>query len=303
MPARREPAIARIRTWHADLLLIGVTLIWGATFVVVQQAVSQLPPMLFLALRFDLATVLLVLATLPRLLRRSTWRAWGAGALVGCFLFAGYAFQTIGLFLHVPAGRAAFITGLFVVLAPLISIWWLRNPPTLAAWAGVATATLGLALLSLSGEFTVHLGELLVLLCAISFALHLVAVARYSGPHDPIVLTVAQIGVAALLNHVAAFAHGDHLPVAGISSYVWFALLLTGVGATAIAYLLQNVLQPFTTATHTALIFTMEPVFGALFGWLLAGEALGLRGYLGGALIIAGMLLAELPGHSSRAAA
>ena len=295
-------AISRIRTWQADLLLMGATLIWGATFVIVQQAVAQLPPMLFLALRFDLATAILVLVTLPRLRRRSTWRTWAAGALIGVFLFAGYAFQTIGLYLQVPAGKAAFITGLSVVLVPLLSTWWLRRPPTRAAWAGVATATVGLTLLSLNGSLSAQLGDFLVFLCAISFALHVTAVARYSGPHDPVVLTVVQIATAALLYHVGTFLHGDHLPATGITGLVWFALVLTGVLATAAAFLLQNSLQPYTTATHTALIFTTEPVFGALFGWLLAGEVLATRGYIGGALIIAGMLLAELPGNGKAAA-
>lgn len=290
--------IRRLKTWQADALLILVTLMWGSTFVIVQRAITVVPTMLFLALRFDLAAVVLILFTIRRLTARSTAAAWKAGAVIGLALFVGYALQTLGLAMGVSASKTAFITGLYVVLVPVLSVWWLRREPSRSAWTGVMIATAGLAVLSVSGSVLPTWGDVLVLLCALAFAVHIVSVSKWSGPHDPVVLTVAQIGVAALLNHLFAFMHGDRLPPVISSSVLW-ALVLTGVLATAVAFLLQNVLQPYTTPTHTALIFTTEPVFGAVFGYILAGDVLSWRGYFGGAMIIGGMLLAELPGAAA----
>lgn len=294
----------RIRTWQADLLLVMVTAFWGATFPVVKNATDLnaggVPTYWFLAARFSLAAVLLA-AIFWRKLAAAPLRTWAAGALVGTFLFAGYALQTFGLALTSSA-KAGFITGLCVVLVPVLAVVWLKRRPQPNAWFGVATATVGLALLSLNADLIPTYGDFLVFLCAIGFALHITAVSRYAGPHDPTALAIIQIGVAAVLSWALHLAEtGTVTP--GVAEVGWLtgpanvitAWLICGVLATAVAFWLQNVLQPYTTPTHTALIFAAEPVWGAVFSYLLLGEALSLRGYVGAGLILAGMLLAELP--------
>lgn len=281
----------KIKPWLADLLLVGVAAIWGGTFPMVKQATELVPTFAFLAIRFDVATILLAVLFWPRM-RRAGWRTWAAGAVIGVFLCGGYALQTLGMTMT-SAAKTGFITGLYVVLVPIISLVWLRRSPAPAAWGGVALATAGLALLSLQGSLIPARGDLLVLGGAAAFALHVTAVARWSGAHDPTVLTVAQLATAAVLYHLISPASAPW-PVA-IPGFVWWAVAVTALGATAAAYWLQNTLQPYTTPTHTALLFATEPVWAALFAWLLVGEALTLRGYLGGGLIVAGMLLAEVP--------
>lgn len=281
----------KIKTWQADLLLLAATAVWGATFPLVKHTTELIPTFTFLALRFDLATLALLLFTWRRLVRapRATWLA---GLLIGLFLFAGYAFQTLGLGLTTSA-KAGFITGLSVVLVPVISLIWLKKAPSPGAWLGVVAATVGLALMTLEGNLIPGKGDLLVLGCAISFALHITTVARFSGKHDPLALTTIQIATTAVLCDLFS-ARVDTWPTT-IPGYAWGAILICGLFATAAAFLLQNALQPRTTATHTALIFSAEPVWAALFAWWLAGEALTWRTVVGGFMILAGMLLAELP--------
>lgn len=294
----------RIRTWQADLLLLAVTAVWGATFPVVKNATDLtnggVPTYWFLAARFTLATLVLGLI-FRRSLRNLPWKTWAAGGLLGLFLFSGYALQTFGL-AYTSSAKAAFITGLCVVMVPVLAVVWLKRKPTPGSWLGVAAATVGLALLSLNADLMPTYGDLLVLLGAIGFALHITGISRFAGAHDSLALAVIQLGSASLLSWLMHLLDKGTL-APGVAEVGWFtgpaqifsAWLICGLLATAAAYLLQNLLQPFTTPTHTALIFSAEPVWGAIFAYFLAGEILTPRGYLGAALILAGMLLAELP--------
>lgn len=300
----------RIRTWQADILLLAVTAFWGATFPLVKNATDLsnrgVPTYWFLAARFTLAALLLG-GLFWRRLAAAPLRTWGAGALVGLFLFGGYAFQTFGL-AYTTSSKAGFITGLAVVMVPVLSVIWLKRKPLPGAWLGVIAATAGLALLSLNADLVPTYGDLLILMCAVAFALHIASVSRYSGPHDSIALAIIQIGVSAALSWVLHLT-GTGTLAPGVPGVQWLigpahvvvAWLICGVLATAVAYLLQNVLQPYTTPTHTALIFSAEPVWGAVFSYLLLGETLTLRGYVGAGLILAGMFLAELPQGAKQA--
>lgn len=287
-----------LRAWQADLLLLAVTAVWGATFPLVKAATTPpegIPTFAFLSLRFDLAALVLGLLTYRRV-ARSGWRTLAAGTFIGLILFSAFALQTLGLG-RTTAAKAGFITGLSVVLVPVVSLLWLRRPPAPGAWAGVCLAFAGLALMSLDGSSLVPgPGDLLVLGCAVGFAFHIAAVARWAGPHDPVALATIQVAVAGLASHLLTAATGSWPGWGAIGSQVWQAVVITGLFATAGAFWLQNTLQPYTTPTHTALIFSAEPIWAALFAWWLTGETLTPRGYLGGPLILAGMLLAELPG-------
>lgn len=282
----------------ADAALLFVAAIWGATFVMVQDAVRGFPVFAFLALRFSLAS----LALLPLLLRRRTTdpaiagtpaaaARWLPGVLIGAALFAGYAFQTLGLRETTPA-KAGFITGMSVVLVPLGQAIFLRRPPRRNSLIGVALAAVGLALLSLQADLSLSRGDLLVLACAMAFAAHILLMGRYAPGWQPQRLAFVQIVTVALLSAAAALLLEQ--PIGRPAGNVWFAAAFTGLLATALAFFLQSRAQQDTSPTHTALIFASEPIFAGLFSFLLIGEVLGPRQITGSALIVAGMVTAEL---------
>ena len=283
-------------SWQADLALLSVALIWGATFVMVKEAVAHFPVFAFLTIRFSFA--LLSLApfiwvghpSIGGSSLRLRWAELGAGSLVGLALVAGYGLQTVGL-CHTTAAKTGFITGLSVVFVPLLgAILWRRRPP-LGAPAGVVLATIGLALLTLGADLSVAWGDLLVLGCALAFALHILGLSTLAPRIEPRVLTAIQIATVALVS--ALISRATEWPWSSLSGQVLWAALFTGVLATSLAYGVQTVAQRFTSATHTALIFAMEPVFAALFACLLAKERLGPPRWAGCGLILAGMLIVE----------
>lgn len=280
------------RQLRADSALLMVSLIWGATFVMVKQAVTHVGPLTFIALRFTLAGLAMILL-FHRRLRTVSRRELAAGGLIGVFLFAGYAFQTAGLQLT-TVSKAGFITGLYVVIVPLAAWAWLRRPPGWSALAGVLLAMAGLALLTLQIDerVTIGQGDLLVLVGAVSFALHIAAIGAFAPHMDALALATIQIAATAIIAGPAALL--VETPTWPIYGQVWFAVAFTGVLATCVAFGIQTVAQVFTSPTHTALIFATEPVFAALFGVLLAGEWLSDRAWLGCGLILTGMLIAKL---------
>ena len=275
---------------QADLWLALVAMIWGATFVVVKNELAYIGPLAFVTLRFTLAFLAMALLARGRLAQMGRGQLF-AGGLIGLFLFGGYALQTVGL-RYTTASKAAFITGLSVVLAPLFARIILKQSPRFFAMVGVALATMGLALLSLVDDLTPELGDLLVLGCAISFALHIVAIGHFAPKMDTTALAAVQIGVVPIGAGIAMLLL-EPTPTAITLETVLVAAFM-GVFATAFAFTIQTRAQAFTTPTHTALVLSLEPVFGALFAYLLGGERLGGREILGCALILAGMLVSEV---------
>lgn len=287
----------RARLW-ADLSLLGVTAVWGATFVMVKEAMASAGPLTFVALRFALASAVLAPLLASSRTRPSRPVLLG-GAAAGLFQFSGYVLQTAGL-QFTTASKAGFITGLAVVIVPLLAAMVLRRPPARPTLVGVVLATVGLGLLSLEGNLTVERGDLLVLGCAVSFALHILAVGHFAPKADVLGLTFSQIAAAAVFTTVGAALFEQ--PTSGQLRAILPAAAFTGLFATVAAFYLQTQAQRFTTPTHTALIFSMEPVFAALFGYLLAGDRLGWRALVGCGLILAGMLVAQLaPAHDEPA--
>jgi drug/metabolite transporter (DMT)-like permease len=284
-----------MKRWQADLILALIALIWGSTFLTVKNALDAVEPITFVAWRFWLASIVL-LALFPRRIRHVSRGEVLAGGLIGVWLLLGYVLQTIGL-QYTTTGKAGFITGLSVVFVPVLSTLLLRQPPGCGPVLGILTATVGLALLMLDENLRVQSGDLWVLGCAAAFALHIVTVSRFSPHYDTVRLATTQIVTVALLATGAAFA--VETPAVRLPPETWAAIALTGVVATALVFSLQVYLQRFTTPTHTVLIFSLEPVFAALFGWGLADEILGLKELVGCGLILAGMIVAELGDHST----
>lgn len=280
------------RRW-VQLALIAVAAVWGATFVVVKDAVSVYPLYGFLTLRFMIAVVALAVV-MPASVRLLNIRTIRVGVLAGVFLTAGYVFQTWGL-QDTSATKAAFITGMFVVITPALQAILLRRPPGLLTVIGVALAVAGLWLLSGGGMGGWNVGDTRVLLCAAAYSAHIIVLGGAGHHHDVRPFTLVQLAtVAAISGVIAVLTEPLALPPEGS---VWFALVVTGVLGSAAAFAVQTYAQRFLSPTKTALILISEPAFGGLFGWL-AGERLGLTGASGAALILLGMLAAELLGTS-----
>jgi drug/metabolite transporter (DMT)-like permease len=276
------------------LALVGVTAIWGSTFVVVKDAVEKMPVADFLTWRFALAALAMLLVR-PRSVAALGRSGRRAGAVVGVALGAGYLLQTVGL-QHTSAAVSGFITGMFVVLTPLGAAVLLRQRPSASAWLAVAVATVGLGLLSLHG-FAVGYGELLTLGCAAAFALHIVGLGRWASSYDAFGLAVVQLLVTTVLCLALALPGGMGAPPDGS---VWVALALTALGATALAFVVQTWAQAHLAPTRAAVVMTMEPVFAGVFAVLVAGETLGWRTLVGAALVLAAMVLTEVgPRHGA----
>ena len=279
------------RRWLLTVALVAVAAVWGSTFVVVRDAIASYPVYSFLGLRFAIACVAFV-ALFPSTLRRFDRPTVMAGLTAGVFLTLGYVFQTLGLARTSPS-KAAFITGMFVVLTPFMQAVLLRRMPRWTAWVGVACAVVGLWLLSGgTGAGGWNTGDTLVLVCALAYSAHMIALGSIGRGHDARPLTLVQLATCAVVCGVIGVStERVGLPASG---QVWFALVITGVAGSAIAFAVQTYAQKYLSPTRTALILIMEPAFGGLFGWLLAHEVLGLEGWAGAVLILAGMAVSEV---------
>jgi len=270
------------------LALVAVTVIWGYTFVPVQKAVAVYPLFAFLAVRFGIST--LVLAPFAwRTVRLLPRHGLLSGVGVGALLAVAYGLQTAGLD-RTTVASTGFITGLYVVLTPLLALLLFRTPVAAAAWAGVALAVAGLLMLNgIPGGSA--LGNALVLGNAIAQSCQIVAMERFAPRYDARALTFLQMAVACVAFTAIALARGElTLPHGGT---VWYALVVTGVFAGALGYLVATWVQSRTTAARAALVFTLEAPFAALFGVLLLSERLGLLGWAGCGVMLAGIVLAE----------
>lgn len=282
----------------ADLALLGVTFVWGTTFQLVHDALADIGTFPFLAIRFLIA----VLCLLP--FHKGEWHWHPAAWRAGLYLFGGYAFQTLGLLWTTPA-KAGFITGLSVILVPLLVALKTKRLPDRGTATGAILAAAGLGLLTLEGSLIPGKGDLLVLCCAICLALQILAVGEASRHMDPHSLTVIQLGVICLLSFGlwGGFGGSFHL-----TPRVLWALLITSVPATSLAFLIQGWAQRFTTPARVALVFSMEPVFAALYSYCFGGEVFTLQKLIGSALVFVGIVAGSiLPGSplstESRAAA
>ena len=276
--------------------LVGVALVWGFTFITVKKALEQVPVFEFLSLRFWLAAVVLWLV-FRRQVAGLGRAGWVAGSLIGLAVFLGYVFQSVGL-QYTRASNAGFVTGLFVVIAPLLSTVFLRRRPSAGVATGIVLATVGLALLSFTDAGGFRRGDLIVLGAAFSFAVHIVLLGRFAPEHSPAALAVVQLLVAAALSSVVTLVVED--PVAPTHGDVVSGVLITGLLASAAAFLIQSVAQRYVSPSRTAVILVTEPAFAGLFGVVVLGEALTFRGWVGAGLILAGMLVAELTPHRGR---
>ncbi|WP_334135193.1 DMT family transporter [Tepidimonas sp.] len=284
-------------TWRTDALMLAVAAIWGSTFVAQQLGMDSVGPFTYTAARMTLGVALIAplwwwrsgpFAAVPRVDSAGLWRD---GALLGLVLFVAINLQQVGL-LGTTVSNAGFITGLYVVLVPVL-MRLLGQPVGWAVWAAVALATAGLYFLSVPPESAIAPGDWLQLGSAAVWAVHVLLVGHWARRHDAIRLSILQYLVAGGLSWLAALARGEPIHTRALAdaagAIAWGGLLSIGI-----AYTLQVVAQRTARASHAAIIYSSEGVFAAIGGWWVLGEMIGWRGWGGAALIVAGMLLAQL---------
>jgi drug/metabolite transporter (DMT)-like permease len=281
-----------------ELVLVLMSMIWGATFLVTKGTLRLIGPFTYLGLCYTVATLTLVGIFHKRLMRLTRVELL-SGCLIGVFLFAGYGFQTVGL-QWTTVSKAGFLTGLYVPLVPLFALLFLRQRIPGVALLGVALSVIGLLLLSLSPQFNLVFGkgEVLLLCCAVAFALQVILVGKFAPDVDAINLAIVQLGLTAVLSFIAVPL--AHEPIAPPPLIAWIPVLLLGLLDMAFTLTAMNWIQQYVSSTRATLIYSLEPMWAAFFGLLLAGDVLSLMAWLGCLSIFSGMVIGRLDGISLR---
>ncbi len=281
-----------IKPYQADGLLLLVAISWGVTFSLVQDAVADVPVFTFLFWRFFSAFVLMLLIVRKDLLRL-TPQTFFAGGILGLLNLGAYTAQTFGLTLTLSSS-VAFITGLFVLIVPLLAYFLFRQQVARSVWIGIGIVLPGLWLLTMRGNITLGWGEVYALVCAVLFALHLLYTDQFARRFDVPLLVTVQFGTMGIGSALLGLAIDHTLSPAPYSPAFVSALVITVLFATVFAFWVQTSMQRFTTPSRAALIFTMEPLSAALFAYGYGGEVLTGWQIFGGGLILAGMIFAEM---------
>lgn len=281
------------KTIAAQLGMVLVTILWGASYVTGKLSLEGgLTPNIYTSFRFCGAALVLALVFCKRL-RKTNRQTLKSGFYIGLAVGAGYVIQTIGLTMT-TAAKAGFLTGLYVVLVPLFDCLLKRILPKSNEVIGIIAATVGLAVLSLNADFSIGLGDILVFISAVFFAVSIIMISRVSGEQDPIVLSIVQIAVTGAMGLTLAL-FTEPVPPAEIFDSSMILLILYAIFfSSALNTTVQNIAQSMISPTAAALILVLEPVFSGIFAFLLLHEPLGAKELLGSAMIIAGMLVTLL---------
>jgi drug/metabolite transporter (DMT)-like permease len=272
----------------ATLTLLAMTATWGSTFYLIHDLLDRVPVVDFLAVRFTIASVAMLLLA-PRAISRLAPEVRRRALVLGMLYGVAQILQTTGL-AHTPASVSGFITGMYVVFTPLLAAAILRTRITAMTWGAVLLAVAGLAVLTLNG-FSVGYGEALTLVAAVIYALHIVGLGAWSRPADAIGMSILQCLMIAAICFVAAVPNGITLPD---RTGDWLSVVYMALFAGAAALLGQTWAQGHLPPTRSAIIMSMEPVFAAFFAVLLGGESVTARMLLGGAMVLTAMLVVEL---------
>ncbi len=280
-----------ISKFQADLGLLAVTFFWGSTFIISKIILEEVPLPVYLFLRLGIAAIALDIAAM-RYVKELDKETVIHGTILGGLLYLSYFFQMWGI-QFTSASNAGFITGLSVALVPVFGYIFFKFKPSFTALIGVLFALLGLLLLTGANPLDWNKGDLLVFVCAAAVTFHVIYTGKFAPKHNVYLLTAVQLTVLALLTLLALpFSEfkWPQLTVKNISVLVYL-----GIMGTVFTFLMQTAMQRYTTTTRTAVVFAMEPVFAALFAFVIAGETLSVAGWIGGLLIVVGMISAELP--------
>jgi drug/metabolite transporter (DMT)-like permease len=274
----------------ADLGLLSVTLFWGTTFIVSKIALTEISLLNYLAIRLTLAALAMNLIAF-RFRKELNKRTVIDGIVLGVFLFSSYFFQMWGI-QYTSASNAGFITGVHVALVPIFSVIFFKDKPHIASVVGVILAFAGLFLLSGGSLSKLNIGDFLVFICALTVTFHVIFTGKYAPNNNIYLLTAVQLSTTAILSIIFVSFSSNLFVELTLNIFVVLAYL--AIFGTVFTFLMQTAMQRYTTATRTALVFAMEPVFAALFAFLIAGETLTALGWAGGILILAGMIVAEI---------
>lgn len=283
----------------AAVLLLTTTFFWGITFTVVKQAIETVDVFVFLAQRFILAFVLILPICIWKG-KRLDLNTVKNGSVMGLVLFGAFALQTVAL-LYTSASNTGFLTGMNVVIVPILASLFFRHRVTAAAKVAVILATAGLFLLCGNGSLNFNIGDMLALVCAVCISLHLIFTGEFVRNCDFYWLTAVQLGTVALFSIAGALYNGKQVLV--WHPHLLWPLLVCSLIATVFAFLVQTSMQRFISHTNTALIFCTEPVFAAIYAWLVLDEQLGYYGFFGAGLILTGMLMSIMPDKSAESTA
>ena len=286
-----QTSIERQRKLRANVLLIIVTMIWGSSFLIVQHTLTLVGPFTFLAMRFGFALSVLAILFRKRLIH-ITYSEILTGSIIGLFLFASYAFQTVSL-QYTTSSQAGFISGMYVPLVAILAVPLLKQKPTLGGILGIVLSLLGLILLSLKNglQITIGPGEILALACAFASALHVICISKFAPKADAVNLTIVQIALTALLSLVAMPIARE--PFSFPPFAVWGSALFLGVVATAFCLAVMNWVQQFVSSTEAALFYALELVWVSVLGHF-AGDNLSLLGWIGCISMLSSMIVGEL---------
>lgn len=280
---------AKKKSLYADLSLLLVAIIWGSSFVVIKNALDYINPVYILVLRFALSSVLMAFVFWKRF-REINKKDIKAGAIIGFFLFLAFLTQTIGL-KYTTVSKQAFITASYVVIVPFFYWGITKKKPDIYEFVAAILCLIGIGLLSLEEGLSINLGDGLTMVCAVFFALHIISIEYFAKDHDPIILTIVQFAVAAIFSFIVVLIF--NIKLGSFGKEVGFSILYVAVVSTLIAFGIQNVAQKYTSSTHTAIILSMESVFGSIFSVLLLGDKLTVKLFLGCLIVLLSILTAE----------
>lgn len=274
---------------YADLALILVAIIWGSGFVVTKGALKYVTPFNLTFYRFSIASILLGIVNYKRLLNASV-KDIKAGLIIGVFLFGGFAFQTVGL-QYTEAGRQAFITATYVVMVPFIYWAISKKKPNAYEVFAAFLCLIGIGTLSLEKNLTIGYGELLTLICAVMFALHVSATGYFAEKSDPYVISVLQLGTTAILSFFCALIFEGE--IIAIRSEALGGVLYLAIFSSMLAFLIQTIAQRYTSSTHTAIILSSEALFGSILGVLILKETVTVKFIIGCIAILISVIISE----------
>lgn len=277
---------------YADISLLFVAIVWGSGFVVTKNALDHVTPYYLLAFRFAIATLLLGIIFFKRI-KNANIKDIKSGILVGIFLFGGFATQTVGLN-YTSAGKQAFITATNVVMVPFIYWAISKKKPDIYEIFGAVLCFVGIGILSLDESLSMGYGDFLTLICAVFFALHISTVGYFAKDSDPFVLSFVQIGTAAILSIISALIFEPKM--VEIQSEAIIPILYLAIFSTLLAFLIQTVAQRYTTSVHTAIILSLEAVFGSILAIIFLKEAFTIRFLIGCLSILISVITSETKG-------
>lgn len=272
--------------------LVLTTVIWGFAFVVVKNSLDYIPPIYMLAFRFSIAAIALGLIFLPKLqLLNKT--SLIQGIVLGFFLFAAYAVQTIGC-KYTTAGKNAFLTTTYVIMIPFLGWIFTKKKPTVISVVSAVIALVGIGLLSLQDDLSINIGDILTIICGLFYAIHIIFISIYNVKTDAVLLTVLQLFFAAVFSWILAPLMDGGFPLEGLKMKgVVTSMLYLGLLSTMVAFLLQNVCQKYVKPATASLLLSFEAVFGALFSCIILHEVLSIRMFIGCFMILFAVILSE----------